>query len=504
MNKAILMILDGWGIGMKKSVDAIQLTHTPFFDAYLKKYPHSTLKTFGTNVGLPHGQMGNSEVGHLNIGAGRIVYQDLLLINRDIDSGKFAQKNTLKSTFAQAEKEQKTVHFMGIFSDGGVHGHINHLKALLQTADNYNIPHKYIHAFTDGRDTSPTGGLNYLKEMLPVFKQYNAELASVIGRYYAMDRDRRMDRTALAYQLLVNGKGEYCKDIIEAIHKAYANELTDEFLKPIRCFNNDEGTISDGDIVIFYNFRTDRPRQLTEMLTQNDYVEYNTEALELHFVTMTEYDADFHDIETIYTKDTIKDTLGELVSLNGKSQLRIAETEKYPHVTYFFSGGREKEFQGEKRQLISSPKVATYDLQPEMSAYKVTDRCIQAIEEDEPDFICLNFANADMVGHTGVLEAAKYACKVVDRCMGHVVQAALNKNYSILIIADHGNADYMKNEDGSVNTAHTKNLVPCIYISNNQNGKIQDGILADIAPTLCHLLDIDRSDLMTGKNLIIE
>ncbi len=497
------MILDGWGLGTKKSADAIQLTHTPFFDYLMEKYPHSTLKTFGNYVGLPEGQMGNSEVGHLNIGAGRIVFQDLLRINNDIESGEFYENETLNQAFAEAEKENKTVHFMGIFSDGGVHGHIRHLEALLKASDKYKIKEKYVHAFTDGRDTSPTGGIDYFKEMLPVFKEHDARLASVIGRYYAMDRDNRMNRAALAYNLLVKGEGKYCKDILDCIRVAYANDVTDEFLPALRCLNGKEGLIADGDLVIFYNFRTDRPRQLTSMLTQMNYPEQGTKALDIDMITMTQYEKDFKGIKTLYSKDVIKNSLGELVSNAGLTQLRIAETEKFPHVTYFFSGGREKEYEGEKRILIPSPKVATYDLQPEMSAYKVTDACVATIEDEAPDFICLNFANPDMVGHTGVLEAAKYACMVIDRCMGQVVRAALNKDYGIIIIADHGNADYMINEDGSPNTAHTKNLVPCIYVSNDGvSSSMSDGILADVAPTLCEILGLKKADEMTGKSLI--
>lgn len=497
------MILDGWGIGTVESADAIRTTPTPFFDFYMQNFPNSRLKTFGTNVGLPEGQMGNSEVGHLNIGAGRIVYQDLLKINNDIASGDLHKKTNLVKAFAKAEKEQQNVHFMGIFSDGGVHGHIKHLEALLEASDQYKIPHKYIHAFMDGRDSNPTNGKKYLQEMLPVFDKYHAQLSSVIGRYYAMDRDKRMERTALAYRLLVDGEGEYTDDILTRISQAYANDETDEFLKAYRCLPEDEGIIRPGDLVIFYNFRTDRPRQLTSMLSQQDYPEQSTKALDLDFLTMAIYDKTFTGIDTIYSKDVLHDTLGELLADQGKTQLRIAETEKYPHVTYFFSGGREIEFKNEHRILIPSPKVPTYDLQPEMSAYQIADACIKSIETDAPDFICLNFANADMVGHTGVMSAAQYACTVVDRCMGQVVQSALNNGYEVLIIADHGNSDYMINEDGSPNTAHTKNLVPCIYASNTKRKlELKDGILADIAPTLCHILGVEKSVQMTGKNLI--
>lgn len=502
MKKALLMILDGWGLGKVKSSDAAHLAITPFFDHYMKTFPNSRLKTYGKNVGLPEGQMGNSEVGHLNIGAGRIVFQDLLRINNDIASGVFYENEILKKAFAEAEKKNKTVHFMGILSDGGVHGHINHLVALLKTASEYQIEKKYVHAFMDGRDTDPKNGILYLEEMLPKFEKYETQLASVIGRYYAMDRDNRMDRTAQAYHMLVDGEGKYCPDIIDCMTQAYANDVTDEFLPAMRCLKGDAGTIAEGDLVIFYNFRTDRPRQITDMLTQHAYSDQNTSPLDIDFITMTQYDDKFNRITTIYSKDKLKDTLGELVEENGGTQLRIAETEKFPHVTYFFSGGREEPFKHEERSLVPSPKVATYDLQPEMSAYKVTDRCVKSIKNESPNFICLNFANPDMVGHTGDIEAAQYACMVVDRCMGQVVRSARNNNYSIIIIADHGNADYMINEDGSPNTAHTKNLVPCILISNRENISLKNGVLADVAPTLCELLDINKADLMTGKSLI--
>lgn len=505
-DKAILIILDGWGHGQIPESSAIAQANTPFVDSLYKKYPNSELITHGRDVGLPDGQMGNSEVGHLNIGAGRIVYQDLAKINKAIEDRSLHSNPILIKALQYARDNKKSLHLIGLLSDGGVHSHIDHLKALCDITQDWGLNNVSIHAFTDGRDVDPKSGLGFISDILKHIKNQNIELASVIGRYYSMDRDKRWERVKMAYDLMAKGIGKLSSDILHSIEESYIDEVTDEFIRPI-VHVNDKGEpvakIEDGDVVISFNFRTDRPREITTVLTQKDMPEFGMKKLKLHYVCMTQYDETYKNVEVLFTKDNLNNTLGEMVSKAGKSQVRIAETEKYPHVTFFFSGGREVEFEGEKRIMIPSPKVATYDLQPEMSAYEVTDAIINEIRKNQPDFICLNFANTDMVGHTGVFEAAKKAAEVVDSCLEKLITVALQFNYEAIIIADHGNSDYMINEDGTPNTAHTKNPVPCFYISKNQTGeKLKDGRLADIAPTLLAMMNIKCPKEMDGNCLI--
>jgi 2,3-bisphosphoglycerate-independent phosphoglycerate mutase len=498
--KVLLMILDGWGITQNPEVSAIAQANTPFIDKLLRDYPHAELYTSGENVGLPDGQMGNSEVGHMNLGAGRIVYQDLVKINKAIQDGSFFENPVLKQTFEYARKNGKSVHFLGLLSDGGVHSHINHLKALIDMAKKYNVP-AYIHAFMDGRDVDPHSGIDFLKEIQDYIKDSPVKIASVIGRYYAMDRDNRWERIKKAYDLLVKGQGKPVKDVIKAVEQSYDEGITDEFILPIVHVdenNRPVGIINDGDAVIFYNFRTDRGRELTNVLTQNDMPDYEMKTLPLHYVTMTIYDDKFKGIEVAYPKEDLKNTLGELVSKAGKKQIRIAETEKYPHVTFFFSGGKEKEFPGEKRILIPSPKVATYDLQPEMSANEVTEALLPEIKNETADLIVLNYANGDMVGHTGNFEAAKKAAETVDKNVEKVVTTALDHGYTVIILADHGNAENMINPDGSPNTAHTTNPVPVILVDKDFKPEIKNGILANIAPTILKIMGLPKPAEMTG------
>ncbi len=497
--KVLLMILDGWGITQDPKVSAIAQANTPFMDEVLKKYPHAKLYTSGENVGLPEGQMGNSEVGHMNLGAGRIVYQDLVKINKAIKDGDFFENQALKEAFEQAKKNHKAVHLLGLLSNGGVHSHIDHLKALIDMAKKYNVP-TYIHAFMDGRDVDPHSGINFLKEIQDYIKDTPVKIASVIGRYYAMDRDNRWERIKKAYDLLVKGEGKPAKDLIKAVEESYKEGISDEFILPI--VHVDEkgqpiGTIQPGDSVIFYNFRTDRGRELTKVLTQEDMPEYGMKTLPLHFVTMTIYDENFKGINVAYPKEDLKNTLGELVSKAGKKQIRIAETEKYPHVTFFFSGGKENEFTGEKRILIPSPKVATYDLKPEMSANEVTDALLPEIKNESADLIVLNFANGDMVGHTGDFEATKKAAETVDKNAKKIVDEALKHGYAVIILADHGNAENMINPDGSPNTAHTTNPVPVILIDKDLKPDLKDGILANVAPTILKLMGLEKPKEMT-------
>jgi 2,3-bisphosphoglycerate-independent phosphoglycerate mutase len=502
----ILVILDGWGKGTVPKADAIRAAKTPFVDSFYNEYPNSELVTFGEEVGLPEGQMGNSEVGHLNIGAGRVVYQELARINKACRDGELAENAKLKSAFQYAKENNKAVHLMGLVSDGGVHSHINHLKTLCDISQGFELEKVFIHAFMDGRDTDPKGGKNYLKDVLNHIENQNVDVASVIGRYYAMDRDKRWERVKLAYDLLVNGEGEKTSDVLVTLQERYEKGETDEFLKPIVCQDengNPKTTIQSDDVVLFFNFRTDRPRQLTTVLTQQDMPDFGMSKLNLRYLTMTKYDETFKGMEVLFEKEDIKNTLGEILSKNGLTQTRIAETEKYPHVTFFFNGGREQEFEGEKRILISSPKIATYDLKPEMSAYEVTEAIIEDIEQNQPNFICLNYANADMVGHTGDFEAAIKAAETVDVCLKNLIETALKFDYEAIIIADHGNSDYMINEDGSPNTAHTTNLVPCFYVSKQAKGKkIKNGKLGDIAPTILSLMEIEPPTDMNGNNLI--
>jgi len=502
MPKAFLMILDGWGIGPNPSVSAIAQANTPFMDSLLEHYPHTTLTTHGEEVGLPDGQMGNSEVGHLNIGAGRVVYQELARINKAVREGELRQHPTLLDSIRYARENQKNIHLMGLLSDGGVHSHINHLLGLCDILRDEKEVKTYIHAFTDGRDTDPKGGAQYIDQLLRHIKGTPISLATVIGRYYAMDRDKRWERVKKAYDLLIHADGKQVEDWASAVLDAYREGITDEFLPGMTA--DPKLVIEEGDVVIFFNFRTDRPRELVEVLSQTDNHEYNMHALDhLRFVTFTRYDERFRNISVLFEKEDISHTLGEVLSAAGKKQIRIAETEKYPHVTFFFNGGREEPFEGEERILIPSPKVATYDLQPEMSAPGIRDAIIEAMAEKEPDFICLNFANPDMVGHTGVMEAAVKAVECVDACVAAIVPEALKKDYRILIIADHGNADYMVNDDGSPNTAHTTFPVPCILVSNHPlKLQYRVGKLGDIAPTLLDLMGLEKSQQMDGLSLM--
>jgi len=505
--KLLLTILDGWGFGPNPSYSAIAQANTPFMDGLLEKYPNASLKTHGLHVGLPEGQMGNSEVGHMNIGAGRIVYQDLVKINLDIEKGELKNKEAIKNGIQYAKENNASVHLLGLVSDGGVHSHIDHLVALCEILSKNEVPNTFIHAFTDGRDTDPRSAKDYMKYLLDNTENLeNIQLASLVGRYYAMDRDKRWDRVKKAYDLLVNGKGTASTDIIESLLASYNKDLTDEFIEPTVMVDEKGealGKIKNGDVVFFFNFRSDRPRELTSVLSQEDLPEHDMKKLDLHFISMTPYDEAFRNVNIVYSKKNLHDTLGEVLAINNKSQLRIAETEKYAHVTFFFSGGREDTFKNENRILIPSPKVATYDLKPEMSAMEVTDAVSEDIDINTPDFICLNFANSDMVGHTGIFEAAIKAVETVDTCVNRLVGKALDKDYDIIIIADHGNSDVMKNKDGSVNTAHSLSLVPIIWVSNdNKGGKISDGKLSDVAPTILKIMGIDKPDTMDGECLV--
>lgn len=498
-----LIILDGWGIGNGSESDAIAHAKTPFMDHLLESYPHATLQTSGENVGLPEGQMGNSEVGHLNIGAGRIVYQELTRINKSIREGDFFQHPVLVQAMQQA-KEKGKLHLIGLVSKGGVHSSQAHVVALCKMAKDVGIQDVYVHAFTDGRDCDPKSGLDFLKELEVDMQETSGKIATIIGRYFAMDRDNRWERIKKAYDLLVHGKGVSYSSVSEAIEASYAAGVTDEFIEPIVLTENGSPitSITAGDVVINFNFRTDRPREISLALTQKDFPEFEMKALELNYYTMTNYDATFNNVYVIFEKDNLKNTLGEVLSKLDRSQVRIAETEKYPHVTFFFSGGREKVFPNEKRILVDSPKVATYDLQPEMSAFSVRDKIIASIEKDQPNFFCLNFANPDMVGHTGVYIAIQKAVETVDSCLKDVVTAGLKKGYEFLVIADHGNADYAINPDGSPNTAHSLNPVPVVLVTNDKNCHLKDGILADVAPTILRRLGIAAPIEMTGESLV--
>lgn len=502
--KILLMILDGWGIGDNTKSDVISTTGTPSLDALKKIYPSSYLLTSGEDVGLPEGQMGNSEVGHLNIGAGRVVYQDLVKINKSCRTGEIRSNDTLRQAFSYARDKGVKVHFMGLLSDGGVHSLDRHLYALCDMTMDFGLREVFVHGFGDGRDTDPKSGKGYMASLLKHLEKSNGRVASFVGRYYAMDRDKRWERIKEAYDMLVHGSGTLTKDILKAMQDSYDNGVTDEFMKPI-VVSGDDGkpiaTVSEGDVVIFINFRNDRARELTIVLTQQDMPEAGMRTIPLHYLTMTPYDDKFRGLHVIFPKDNVDRTLGEILSDAGKKQLRIAETEKYAHVTFFFSGGREKEFPGEERILIPSPKVATYDLQPEMSAYGVRDAVVTELAKQRHDFICLNFANGDMVGHTGVYEAIQKAVRTVDECAGDVVKAARANGYEVIIIADHGNADYAVNPDGSPNTAHSLNPVPVYLISNRYRG-ISHGILADVAPTVLKMMGIPVPPEMTGKSLV--
>ncbi|MES2620466.1 MAG: 2,3-bisphosphoglycerate-independent phosphoglycerate mutase, partial [Bacteroidota bacterium] len=481
---------------------AIAQADTPFVDSLYKNYPNTELVTHSEWVGLPEGQMGNSEVGHINIGAGRIVYQELVRINKAITSGDLAKNEKLVAVLKYCKENNKPLHLMGLVSDGGVHSHINHLKALCDMADESGLAREqvFIHAFTDGRDCDPNSGLGFLTALKEHLKTSAGRIASVCGRYYAMDRDNRWERVKLAYDLLVKGEGKKVDDVLKAVEESYANGVSDEFIKPIVCTEDFE-TIREGDAVVCFNFRTDRCREITKALTQQDFPEYEMKKLSLHYTTMTVYDHTFKGVANIFDNDDLTKTLGEILSQNNKTQLRAAETEKYPHVTFFFSGGREKEFTGEKRVMAASPKVATYDLQPEMSAYLLTEKVLEEIKTTAPDFVCLNFANADMVGHTGVFTAAIRAAEAVDNCVKQITELALTKDYAVLITADHGNADYMINDDGSPNTAHTLNPVPFFLVDSKFHPALHNGKLADIAPTVLKLMEIEKPKEMMGESL---
>jgi 2,3-bisphosphoglycerate-independent phosphoglycerate mutase len=502
--KVILMILDGWGKSPDPKVSAIDNANIPFINSLYKNYPSAQLRTDGLNVGLPEGQMGNSEVGHMNLGAGRIVYQDLAKINLAVANKTLAKEQVLKDAFQYAKDNHKKVHFLGLVSDGGVHSHTSHLRALIDATQDYGLKEVFVHAFTDGRDVDPKSGKKYIQDLENYIANTSVKIASVIGRYYAMDRDKRWERIKLAYDLLVNGQGTHSKNPVASIEESYENNATDEFIHPIVITDSADkplATIEEDDVVVFFNFRTDRGRELTEVLTQMDFHEQNMHKLNLYYVTLTNYDETYKNVKVVYNKDNITETLGEVLEKASKTQIRIAETEKYPHVTFFFSGGREVPFRGEKRILRNSPKVATYDLKPEMSAFELTDALVPELEKGEVDFVCLNFANGDMVGHTGIMSAAIKACEAVDKCVEKVVTAALANDYTTIIIADHGNCETMINPDGSPNTAHTTNPVPIILVDKELK-QIHNGVLGDIAPTILELMGIEKPAVMTQHSLL--
>ena len=498
------MILDGWGKSPDPKVSAIDNAQVPFINSLYSKYPSAQLRTDGLHVGLPEGQMGNSEVGHMNLGAGRIVYQDLAKINLAVKNNTLSKEEELQKAFAYAKEQKVDLHFLGLVSDGGVHSHTSHLRGLIEAANAFGLENTFIHAFTDGRDVDPKSGKQYLSDLSAFLQGTKTKIASIVGRYYAMDRDKRWERVKLAYDLLVNGAGTKTQDPLANIAESYAQGVTDEFIQPLVVVDNAQqplAQIKENDVVIFFNFRTDRGRELTEALSQRDFHEHNMHKLNLYYVTLTNYDETYENVHVIYNKDNVTETLGEVLEKAGKKQIRIAETEKYPHVTFFFSGGREEEFTGESRILKNSPKVATYDLQPEMSAYELADALVPELEKETVDFVCLNFANGDMVGHTGVMEAAIKACEAVDVCVEKVITAALTHGYTTLLIADHGNCETMINPDGSPNTAHTTNPVPIIVI-DPEIKTIHDGVLGDVAPTILELMGIEKPAVMTQHSLL--
>ena len=505
--KALLMILDGWGIGNKSKSDVIFNTPTPNLDAINAAYPHSQLQASGENVGLPDGQMGNSEVGHLNIGAGRVVYQDLVKINRACRDNSILENPEIKEAYSYARETGKSLHLMGLTSNGGVHSSIDHLKKLIEVSKTYGLEHTYVHCFMDGRDTDPKSGKGFIEDLTKTCEENGAVIASIIGRFYAMDRDKRWNRVKVAYDQLVHGKGKEVDNMVEGVQYCYdadseEHKDTDEFMEPLVNANVD-GRIKEGDVVIFINYRNDRAKELTQVLTQQDMPEEGMQTVkDLKYYCMTPYDASFKGVKVIFPKDDVQNTLGEYISSKGLKQLHTAETEKYAHVTFFLNGGREKPFDGEERVLVPSPKVATYDLKPEMSAFEVKDKLVANIRKNEYDFIVVNFANGDMVGHTGIYEAIEKAVTAVDTCVGEVVKAANETGYETIIIADHGNADYAVNEDGTPNTAHSLNPVPFIYITANKNAKVENGILADVAPSILHIMGLEQPKEMNGKNLI--
>lgn len=503
--KVILMILDGWGKSPDPKVSAIDNANVPFINSLYTKYPNAQLRTDGLNVGLPEGQMGNSEVGHMNLGAGRIVYQDLAKINLAVANKTMNNEKPLLDAFQYAKDHNKAVHFLGLVSDGGVHSHTSHLRGLIDASQAFGLKNVFVHAFTDGRDVDPKSGKGYIQDLENYIQNTSVKIASVIGRYYAMDRDKRWERVKLAYDLVVNGTGTPTTNLVKSIADSYTENVTDEFIQPLTAVDANGkplATIQNDDVVIFFNFRTDRGRELTEALSQKDFHEFNMHKLNLYYVTMTNYDDTYQNVHVIYDKDNLTETLGEVLEKHHKTQIRIAETEKYPHVTFFFSGGREIPFQGETRILRNSPKVATYDLQPEMSAFELKDALVPELKKGEVDFVCLNFANGDMVGHTGVMAAAIKACEAVDACVKAVVETALENNYTTIIIADHGNCETMINPDGSPNTAHTTNPVPIILVDKDQI-RVQDGVLGDLAPTILELMGIEKPVVMTGHSLLV-
>ncbi|MDP9959450.1 2,3-bisphosphoglycerate-independent phosphoglycerate mutase [Chryseobacterium lathyri] len=509
--KAILAILDGWGLGKNPEVSALDKANTPFIDSCYQKFPHTTLEASGLAVGLPVGQMGNSEVGHMNLGAGRVVYQNLVKLNMAVENGTLGQQQVIQDAFEYAKRENKKLHFIGLVSNGGVHSHINHLKGLLTAAHEFGLHENvFVHAFTDGRDCDPHSGLGFIEELQNHMEVTVGKLATVIGRYYAMDRDKRWERVKLAYDAMVEGVGLQTTDALTAIKSSYDNNVTDEFLKPIILINSTEtgnvvpvAKIIDGDVVICFNFRTDRGREITEVLCQKDFPEYFMRKLNLHYITLTNYDKTFQNVQVVFDEEVLKETMGEILERNGKTQIRIAETEKYPHVTFFFSGGREEEFNGERRLLCPSPKdVPTYDLKPEMSAYDITNAIVPELENGTADFVCLNFANTDMVGHTGVFEAAVKAAETVDKCIEKVATAAYEHGYAVFILADHGNSDVMINPDGTPNTQHSTNLVPFIVMDKDHTWNLKPGKLGDVAPTILKVMGVEIPEVMTGDILV--
>ena len=502
--KVILMILDGWGKSPDPKVSAIDNANVPFINSLYKNYPNAQLRTDGLNVGLPEGQMGNSEVGHMNLGAGRIVYQDLAKINLAVKNNTLRNEKVLVEALQYAKTNNVKLHLLGLVSDGGVHSHTSHLRGLIDSTQEFGLQNVFVHAFTDGRDVDPKSGKQYLQDLENYIATTTVKIASVVGRYYAMDRDKRWERVKLAYDLLVNGIGQHSRNVVQTIDESYKNNVTDEFINPIIVVDaNDKplATIAENDVVIFFNFRTDRGRELTEVLSQKDFHEFNMHKLNLYYVTLTNYDETYQNIKVVYNKDNITETLGEVLEKAHKKQIRIAETEKYPHVTFFFSGGRETPFNGETRILGNSPKVATYDLQPEMSAFELADALVPELEKGEVDFVCLNFANGDMVGHTGIMAAAIKACEAVNTCVEKVITVALKNNYTTIVIADHGNCETMINPDGSPNTAHTTNPVPIILVDKELK-TIHNGVLGDLAPTILELMGIEKPKVMTGKSLL--
>ena len=508
--KAILAILDGWGIGTDPKVSAIAQANTPFIDSCYDRFPNTTLEASGIAVGLPFGQMGNSEVGHMNLGAGRVVYQNLVKLNMAVEEATLGKENVISEAFEYAKINHKRVHFIGLVSDGGVHSHINHLKGLLTAAHEYGLgiedEQVFVHAFTDGRDCDPHSGKGFIEDLLNHMSATTGKLASVIGRYYAMDRDKRWERVKQAYDAMVNGIGEQSRDVLQSIQNSYDADITDEFLKPIICLGQNHlpvAQIEDGDVVFCFNFRTDRGREITQALTQENITDYGMHTLNLYYVTMTNYDKDFQNVKVVYNEDVLTETMGEILERNGRTQIRVAETEKYPHVTFFFSGGREDIFEGERRILCPSPKdVPTYDYKPEMSAHDITEKILPEIESETADFICLNFANTDMVGHTGIFEAAVKAAETVDKCIERVATTAYEHGYAVFILADHGNSDVMINPDGTPNTQHSTNLVPLIVMDKDRNWNLKPGKLGDIAPSILTVMGIDIPEVMTGDVLV--